>query len=128
VKYPLSLRYSKNHHWVKLSASYAVIGITRYAQVVLGQIQKLDLPTLGLDIDANKVVGRVSGATRSFELCSPLDGTIIDVHSDLIHQLHLINSHPHSEGWLIRMEVRQPSCFSSLMNATDYRRFLQSLH
>jgi glycine cleavage system H protein len=127
VKYPLSLRYSKSHHWINLNGGYAVVGITRHAQASLGQIERLELPSLGLEVRENELVGTVCGTEGVFEVRSPIQGRIVEVHSNLSHRLHLINTHPHSEGWLIQMEVRQTSCVKTLMNATDYRRFLQML-
>jgi glycine cleavage system H protein len=125
VKYPLSLRYSESHHWIKLSGGYAVIGITRHAQSRLGQIERLELPPLGLDLQENELIGKVVGTQGVFEIRSPIQGRVVAVHSDLSHRLHLINTHPHSEGWLIRLEVPMPGRVKILMNAADYRRFLQ---
>ncbi len=40
--------YSKDHLWVKVDNSIAILGITDYAQSTLGEIVFLELPEVGL--------------------------------------------------------------------------------
>lgn len=126
MKFPISLRYSKDHLWVQLDHRLATIGLTRFAQATLGQIQNLELLNLGSYIYENKLFGQSNGTKSTFDLYSPLDGTIVEIRSALQHELTLIDTHPHSEGWLIRIEIELTSQFKKLMNATDYRRFIQA--
>ncbi len=44
---PEDLKYSKEHEWVRLEDDIAVVGITDYAQGVMGDIVFVELPQVG---------------------------------------------------------------------------------
>ena len=52
MNFPEELRYSKEHEWVRLDGTRAVIGITDYAQDALGDVVYVQLPDAGLQVIA----------------------------------------------------------------------------
>ena len=48
---PDGLRYSKDHEWVRLTGSRAVIGITAHAADELGDVVFVDLPAVGSSLE-----------------------------------------------------------------------------
>lgn len=53
--YPQELRYYKEHDWVRMEGSDAVIGITWFAQDALGEIVYAELPEVGVEVAAGSV-------------------------------------------------------------------------
>ena len=47
MEYPTSLRYTKDHEWIRLEGDIATVGITDFAQGELGDIVFVDIPTQG---------------------------------------------------------------------------------
>ena len=63
------LKYTKDHEWVKVDGSKAIIGITDYAQDALGDIVFVDLPQPGSVVnagDAPAVVESVKAASEIY--------------------------------------------------------------
>src|SRR3977135_2382607 len=60
--YPMpSLRFTKDHEWVRQEGDVAVIGITDYAQSQLGDVVYVELPEPGRHVEQAKEGG---GAER----------------------------------------------------------------
>ena len=47
---PEDLKYTKDHEWIRIEGSEAVIGITDYAQEALGDITFVELPDVGGEV------------------------------------------------------------------------------
>ncbi len=47
----MSVRYSKDHEWVRMEGDAAVVGISDYAQEQLGEIVFVELPDVGKQLE-----------------------------------------------------------------------------
>ena len=47
------IKFSKNHEWVKIDGDNAVIGITKHATEMLGDIVFVEVPEKGKSVEAN---------------------------------------------------------------------------
>jgi len=92
--YPTDLKYTKDHEWIRLEGDNARVGVTDYAQKQLGDVVYLELPEVGRKLKKGEV----------FELYSPVDGEVTDVHSALVQHPEAVNKDPHS-SWMIAVKV-----------------------
>lgn len=127
MKYPLGMRYSRDHEWVRLEGNQATIGVTHYGQASLGEVVSLELPTVGQELKEHEPFGVARSKKSGFQLLSPLAGRIVEVDADLVRNPSLINRDPHGAAWMIRVELTEPKRFKFLMNGADYRRYVESL-
>ena len=44
---PKELKYTKDHEWVRVEGNTAVVGITDFAQLQLGDVVFVELPAVG---------------------------------------------------------------------------------
>ena len=51
---PRELRYTKEHEWIRVEGSEAVVGVTDYAQGELGDVIFVELPAPGSKITQMK--------------------------------------------------------------------------
>ena len=56
---PATLRYAETHEWVDLTGDVATIGITKFAVEQLTDLVYVELPALGLKLQANEPFGEV---------------------------------------------------------------------
>ena len=56
---PDSLKYTKDHEWIKIDGNTALVGITDFAQGELGDIVYLDINSVGEEIKEHEVFGTV---------------------------------------------------------------------
>lgn len=121
---PEELRYSKTHEWVKLEGSAATIGITDFAQGELSDIVMVELPQAGREVKIEDSIGVIEAVKAVSDLYSPVSGKIAEVNDKLSSAPETINSDPYGEGWIVKMELTDPSELEKLMDAAAYKEFL----
>ena len=123
MPYPIDLKYTKEHEWIKVDGSNATIGITDYAQDSLGDIVFVDLPKLGSEITAGKTFGTVESVKAVSDLYAPASGTITDVNGELATAPEKINKEA-NQTWMIKVTLKNPGELNGLLSAADYEKFV----
>lgn len=117
--YPSDLKYTKDHEWVRLSGSEAVVGITDYAQKQLGDIVYLELPDVGRSFKKGDVFGTIESVKAVSELYTPVGGEVTEVNTALAERPEKVNSEPHS-AWMIKLRLSNASDERELLDAARY--------
>ena len=123
---PEELKYTEEHEWVRIEDNIAVVGITDFAQGELGDIVYLEIDTLDNQIDSNEVFGTVEAVKTVSDLFMPVNGKVVDVNSSLEDNPEAVNDDPYGEGWIIKIEVSNPSDIDALMNSEEYKNLIGS--
>lgn len=121
---PATLRYTKDHEWIKLEGNIATIGITDFAQGELGDIVYVEIETVGKTLAAEAVFGTVEAVKTVSDLFLPVAGTIDEVNPALAANPELVNSDPYGEGWMIKMTVSNPADVENLLDASGYQNLV----
>ena len=124
MNFPLNLRYTKDHEWIRLEGNIETIGITDFAQSELGDIVYVEIETVGKTLTAETVFGTVEAVKTVSDLFLPVDGTILEYNANLDNQPELVNNDPYETGWMIKMEVTNPSDVAQLLDATAYKELV----
>ncbi len=122
--YPEDLKYTREHEWARVEGGRVTVGITDYAQDALGDIVYVDLPAVGTAVTARERFGEVESTKSVSDIYSPVSGTIVERNDDLDKNPEIINSDPYGRGWLIVVEVGDPSEVEDLMDADAYTRLV----
>ena len=126
MKIPEGLRYTEEHEWVKLDGNVATVGITDFAQSELGDIVYLEIDTLDDEINSNDVFGTVEAVKTVSDLFMPVNGKVIEVNSSLEDNPEVVNDDPYGDGWIIKIEVSNPSDIDALMSSEEYKNLIGS--
>ena len=121
---PDDLLYSREHVWVRVDGDLATIGITDHAQEKLGEILSLDLPEADSYVDRDEPFGAIESAKAAIELISPISGVVISVNEDITDEIGVINSDPNETGWMISVDLEDPTELDDLLDARGYHEFL----
>ena len=121
---PESLKYTKDHEWVRIEGDVAYVGITDFAQSELGDIVYVDIDTVDKDINQEDVFGTVEAVKTVSDLFSPLSGTVLEFNEKLESSPELVNSDPYGEGWIIKMSISDNSQVGDLLSAEAYRELI----
>lgn len=122
---PEELKFTKDHEWIKVEGSEALVGITDYAQSELGEIVFVELPAVGEARERETVFGTVEAVKAVSDLFMPVSGEVVSVNSALEDKPELINEDPYEAGWMIRISIRDESQLDALMTAGQYAAFIQ---
>ncbi len=120
MAYPDDLRYSKEHEWVRVDGSRATIGITSFAADELGDIVFVELPEVAAVLKQFATFGVVESVKAVSDLYAPVSGEVVEVNEALRDAPELLNSDPFGEGWILKVELADPSEPEALMDAEAY--------
>eukprot|EP00922_Rhytidocystis_sp_ex-Travisia-forbesii_P006977 GHVS01010202.1.p1 GENE.GHVS01010202.1~~GHVS01010202.1.p1 ORF type:complete len:227 (+),score=40.08 GHVS01010202.1:80-760(+) len=84
------------------------IGITNFAVKQLGDVVYVELPDVGRKASKGESLITVESVKAVGEVYSPLDGTVVEVNSQLADDPAAITQDPEGEGWLIKMRPVAP--------------------
>jgi len=122
---PEDIKYHREHAWARVEGKRATIGITDYAQQQMGDIVYIDLPEAETEIDADSELSEVESTKATSPVVSPVSGTVVEVNEDLADSPEIINEDPYGNGWLVVLEMSDPSELNDLMSKTEYEKFLK---
>ena len=105
MQFPIELKYTKDHEWLRIENDFAYIGITEFAQSELGDIVFVDLDSEGETLDKEEVFGSIEAVKTVSDLFMPVSGEVIEYNQSLNDNPELINSDPYGEGWIIKIKV-----------------------
>ncbi|OGW53230.1 MAG: glycine cleavage system protein H [Nitrospirae bacterium RBG_19FT_COMBO_55_12] len=122
---PEDIKYHRDHVWVRVEGKRATIGITDYAQHQLGDIVYVDLPEAETEVDAESELSEIESTKATSPIVSPVSGTVVEVNEDLADSPEIINDDPYGNGWLIVIEMSDPSEVDDLMAKDEYEKFVK---
>ncbi|MBI3598568.1 MAG: glycine cleavage system protein GcvH [Nitrospirae bacterium] len=120
-----TLWYHKEHEWVKVTGTKALLGISDFAQDALGDIVYLELPKVGVNVKAGTEITEIESTKTTSPMYAPISGKIVSVNETLKERPELINKDPYGEGWIAVIEMADPKEVEKLMTASAYETFLQ---
>lgn len=121
MNFPESLRYTKDHEWIRMEGEIAVIGITDFAQHELGDIVYVEIESVGKDLKSGDVFGTVEAVKTVSDLYLPVNGSVTEVNPKLNSNPELVNADPYGEGWMVKMKVTDSAEVDALMDAAAYQ-------
>ena len=117
---PDDRRYSREHEWVRVDGSVAVIGITSFAADELGDIVYVELPEVGASLAQFASFGVVESVKAVSDLFSPVSGEVSEVNDDLRSSPELLNSDPFGAGWIAKVTLTDATELEKLLDAAAY--------
>ncbi len=122
---PDDIKYHREHAWVRVEGKRATIGISDYAQQQLGDIVYVDLPEVDTEIDADSELSEIESTKATSPVVSPVTGTVVEVNEDLADTPEIINEDPYGNGWIVVLEMNDPTELNDLMSKMEYEKFLK---
>jgi len=119
--------FTKDHEWVRVEGSNAIVGISSHAQEQLGDIVFVEVPEAGRKVTKGQEAAVVESVKAASDVYSPISGTVIEGNPALADDPAIINNDPEGAGWFFKLEVTDPSEFEGLMDEAAYRSFVDSL-
>jgi len=122
---PEELRYHTEHEWIRQENQTAVLGITHFAQDALGDVVYLELPKVGAEVRSGQEIGEVESTKTTSPVYTPVSGKILAVNEELKEKPELVNQDPYGRGWIVKIQMSDPSEAKRLMDAREYGAYLK---
>jgi len=124
MNFPANLKYSKDHEWIRIEGSTGFIGITEHAQSELGDIAYVDISENTTEVKFGEIFGTIEAVKAVSDLISPATGKVLEINTALNDDPSVVNSDPYGNGWMIKIEITNPTELEQLMDAAAYKAML----
>ena len=119
-------KYTKTHEWVEvIEGNKARVGITEHAQEALGDIVYIDLPEIGKEVKKGEELASIESVKSAEDIYAPVSGKVIAVNEELKDKPELVNEDAEGKGWIVEMEMSDPSELDDLMTKEEYDKFVE---
>lgn len=119
------LKYTKDHEWIRIEGNTGTIGITDFAQGELGDVVFVEIETEGETLNQEEVFGTIEAVKTVSDLYMPVSGEVAEVNGDLEGAPDTINKDPYGAGWLIKVNLSDPSEVDGMLDADAYRALVE---
>jgi glycine cleavage system H protein len=120
MKFPEDLKYTTDHEWVRVEGNIATIGVTDHAQGELGDVVYIDVADSVSEVSQGESFGSIEAVKTVADLFAPISGKVIEVNRGLNDAPDTVNKDPYGEGWMVKIEMSNPSELDDLMGVDDY--------
>ena len=100
--------YSKDGTWVSRDPAQGTrvrVGLSDYLQRRVGDMAFVSVSPVGKRVKIGEAVAQVETIKVTFDLASPVEGTIVTANGKLEAEPELVNQSPYENGWLAEIEI-----------------------
>jgi glycine cleavage system H protein len=123
-----TIKFTKDHEWIRIDGDVATVGISEYAQKQLGDVVFVELPEVGRNVVAGKEAAVVESVKAASEVYAPVAGDVIEVNEALADDPALVNRDPMGEGWFVKLRIENQSDLDDLMDEAAYKEYCEGLN
>ena len=117
------VKFSKEHEWIKLEGEVAIVGITKHATEMLGDIVFVEVPEKGKNVEAKGQTAIVESTKAASDVYSPVSGEVLEGNQAIVNDPSKVNADPEGEGWFFKIKVKDKLQLNELMSKDDYDKF-----
>lgn len=121
---PKELKYSREHEWVKIEGTRAIIGVTDFAQSQLGDIVFVELPAVGTAVAAGSGLAVIESVKAVSDIYAPLAGKVVEINELLADAPETINQDAYGTGWIAVLAIADTAQPESLLDSEAYEQLL----
>ena len=123
----MTVKYTKEHEWIRIDGDTATIGISDYAQEQLGEIVFVELPETGKQLEKGSQAVVIESVKAASEIYAPVGGEVTEVNQNLADNPATVNTDAMGEGWFFKMKIADTGEVARLMDGVDYQEYVESL-
>ncbi len=123
----MTLRFTKEHEWIRVEGDVGVVGVTTYAAEQLGDVVVVDLPDVGKSVAKEAEIAVVESVKAASDIYAPVAGEVVEVNSALETAPETVNSDPQGAGWFFKLKIADASQIETLMDEAAYAAYVDGL-
>ncbi|CAO3374033.1 glycine cleavage system protein GcvH [Azospirillum argentinense] len=121
----MTIKYTKDHEWVRVEGDVGTVGVSDHAQHQLGDVVFVELPDVGRQLAQGKEAAVVESVKAASDVFAPVSGEVIEANADLENDPSLVNAGAETTGWFFKLRLSNPSELDALMDEAAYKAFVE---
>ena len=123
----MTVKYTKEHEWIRVDGDAATVGISTYAQEQLGEIVFVELPDVGKTLKKGAEAAVIESVKAASEIYAPASGEVTETNGALDGEPGKVNEDATGEGWLFKMTITDAGDLDDLMDEGAYQSYVEGL-
>ena len=123
----MTVKYTKEHEWIRIDGDIATIGISEYAQEQLGEIVFVEFPEAGTPLEKGSEAAVIESVKAASEVYAPASGEVAESNPELAADPGKVNADATGEGWLYKMKITDAGELDDLMDEDEYKGYVEGL-
>ena len=120
----MTVRYTKDHEWVRMEGGVATIGISAHAAEQLGDVVFVELPAVGKTFKKGDDMAVVESVKAASDVYAPISGVIVEVNQAIVDAPAKVNEDAAGAAWFVKLKPSDAAEADALMDDAAYRKFL----
>jgi len=123
-----TIKYTKEHEWVRVEGDIGTVGITDHAQEQLGDLVFVELPAVGKTLAKGDEAAVVESVKAASEVYAPVGGEVVEVNAALNDDPAKVNADAMGGGWFFKIRIADPAELDALLDDAAYRELAGESH
>jgi len=124
MNFPDNLKYTRDHEWISVKGNIGTIGVTDYAQGELGDVVFIDIDPNKTEIKSGDSIGTIEAVKTVSDIFAPCSGKVVEINASLQTNPEVVNSDPYGNGWMVKIELSNPSELNALLDSSAYKELI----
>jgi glycine cleavage system H protein len=127
IEFPEDLYYDRKHDWARVEGDLVVQGLTDFGQQIAQEIVFVEMPRVGREVEQDETFMSMESGKWVGRVPAIVGGKIREANDELEWEPTLVNESAYDEGWLVKIEMADPSELDNLMRADspEFKAFIE---
>lgn len=117
----MTLKFTKDHDWLRIDGDIVTVGITDHAAKELGDLVFVQLPKVGAKVTTGAAAVVVESVKTAYDVLSPIDGVVTEINQTAVDDPAMVSAEPQAGGWLYKVKVANAAALDDFLDEADYQ-------
>lgn len=119
----MSVRYTKDHEYIRADGDVYVVGISKHAAEQLGDVVFVELPDVGKSFKQGDDMAVVESVKAASDVYAPISGEIIEANTALVDEPAKVNEDAEGAAWFVKIKASDAGELDAMMDEAAYGAF-----
>ena len=114
-EFPDDLYFDAEHGWARVDGNVVTQGMSDFGQAIAQEIVYAEAPRVGREVEQGQTFMSMESGKWVGRVKAVIGGTISEANEELEWEPTLLNESPYDQGWMVKIEMSDPSQLAGLM-------------
>ncbi len=100
----MTVKYTKDHEWVRIDGATATVGISVHAAEQLGDVVFVELPAVGKKFKKGDDMAVVESVKAASDVYAPISGEVVEINQSIVDDPSKVNGDPQGAAWFVKLK------------------------